>query len=768
MPKIPQYSRQVSPRQTISARQATAADFNPTRGAKVSDGMASAGEALISAGEELYRQGEVTKAETERLEQKLGQQRADVTNMVRRQQDRADEVSIKSGLIQFESKLNADVTKIENSPNLDPKAHVQNIQEIVAKQTQDFISQFDNVSSANQQALQLEIQRLQARNTGRAVQTQAVALARQAKAETEQALGILHNSVRDGGMSVAEVAEKAASLVAAAQLPAHVGRALLDGFKSGAHYAQVEYELKQLKTPEDVVAYLPRVEALRAKMTKEDYDRALDAIDAAKNKLTAKRQALLTDEYKKALFLEMKGEQTSITEELVRASTDDRDLQQKRVDALKMAKEEGERRRMLVTASPGEARAMVQQLRDIAANEDLSYDVRANALEQADRLESSERTRQTAIKTGSVQYVHVNMPGVKKAYGEYLTAANAAHNAQTESHQSALNEAAHAKFNDYVIAIESAKVKLGVTDGYILPVSEAKNIQAAVDGVDRSEKGAEQLVRVLDGYARKYGANTPQYSGNWTKVYRQLVSEENIKGAHVALARIAGDPMKRTAAIDLARAINFDEEEIIRDKIVRDKISVAVSGVMEVSRSINATGDFKTEKNYHDATMLLASYYVRKNRMDPSEAAEKAYDAIIGQDIAYSGPTYYIPKSAPGGSTINSEKVQIGVRVARSPEAIVALDIMPAINRDGTLMDENDQAASIAEYGWFVNAPNGDGLMMMDGAGSPVRVKNRDGEYVPHVIGWEDLQSEGLKWKAKRAKIPHNRPPPPKSQSRER
>lgn len=50
MPKLIQYSRQVSPQQTIQARQATAADFNPTQGARAPNELAGLGSGITDLG----------------------------------------------------------------------------------------------------------------------------------------------------------------------------------------------------------------------------------------------------------------------------------------------------------------------------------------------------------------------------------------------------------------------------------------------------------------------------------------------------------------------------------------------------------------------------------------------------------------------------------------------------------------------------------------------------------------------------------------------
>jgi hypothetical protein len=89
MPKLTQYSRQVSPSQIVRVQQATAADFNTSRGAPTSSGLVEAGRSISQFGADMLKKREAAEALS--YEKDLVELKVEMAQIAQDESDRSGE-----------------------------------------------------------------------------------------------------------------------------------------------------------------------------------------------------------------------------------------------------------------------------------------------------------------------------------------------------------------------------------------------------------------------------------------------------------------------------------------------------------------------------------------------------------------------------------------------------------------------------------------------------------------------------------------------------
>lgn len=396
-------------------------------------------------------------------------------------------------------------------------------------------------------------------------------------------------------------------------------------------------------------------------------------------------------------------------------NVDDRARYHKAVDT---AVEQGEIRQQV--PNMGEAET-IQRSAELTAKVDAALDgARDEAVASLTTYSEALRIRNAKLKADPVKYVAENDPLTQRAL-EYLQSV-----AGTE------NEAAAR--SAYVSTLVAAQERLGVNDPRVLTQSEVDGVSNAVDALGVSDTAAVELRDLLSGYSNTYGEN-------WPSVYRQLIEDKALDGAHVALARIAGDPLKDAASNNLASAIfsRAEYEDSLGTNAAGDVDDAARAVFSEVARTFTAQGDTATGNLYKDAIYTLALHYKAGGKSD-ADAAKQAYEDLLGGDfstVTTSTDAYRIPRTDANGGPVSETLVVRGA--AAMKQNLSAFSIIPTPG-----LTTQQKADSLATFGRWVTAPDGSGLMLLTEQGSPVEVfspvagqesPRRD----PLVVPWDTL-----------------------------
>jgi hypothetical protein len=224
-----------------------------------------------------------------------------------------------------------------------------------------------------------------------------------------------------------------------------------------------------------------------------------------------------------------------------------------------------------------------------------------------------------------------------------------------------------------------------------------------------------QVIQRIDQMAQQWGdKNLPQVVGELSK---------EIPGPALWVA-YGADPVVKP---DLALSMRLTKDQVrqslgpARFTAVESAVNQAFSGYRSsLLGSAPAAGAEMWDK-LNDGAFKLAASYASRYGLSEGEAAQRAYDALVGNQyqivrgeevemnvggspFAFS-TSVRLPKQLPGGVGLD-EFTKTTKQIAAAK-----LDVTGGLN-SGT-QDEASFKADVNRYGYFANAPSGKGLMLM-------------------------------------------------------
>lgn len=343
-----------------------------------------------------------------------------------------------------------------------------------------------------------------------------------------------------------------------------------------------------------------------------------------------------------------------------------------------------------------------------------------------DALVSAVALREKQIQADPMGYVQRNVPSAQGAFDR----AGALMQGASEAQAAPALEAAITEGLD-------AQAKLGIPafQQKVLPAGTADQI------IGQMSQGTPQE-RLQQSAVLK-----DQYGKHWPQVYADLVKAGLSDQTAVMLRMDRPDQSLAAAKLAEAEAIGIPKlQAAIGDKDTVKSVNETVASELTdyFSTVMVQPGNSAEVGRMTNAANALAYQYVLGGK-DAGGAAKAAVKDIIGKKYSFVG-TARVPMD------FNPDLVEEGVKRLTQPD--VMRDVLEksggvVSNIRGSLLGTPDEVVndeyirSVAEKGYFVTAPDEQGVYVFDQTGHTVMVK-KDKDIVPLVIKFHDLETIGI------------------------
>ena len=285
-------------------------------------------------------------------------------------------------------------------------------------------------------------------------------------------------------------------------------------------------------------------------------------------------------------------------------------------------------------------------------------------------------------------------------------------------------DAARAAVVDEMLAMQAAA---GVPsyERTVLTKPEAKALAAEMGAAQ-----APQLVQQAQSLAERYG----EY---WPRVYGEIASAGDLRGAHRVLAGMTKGGQEGPA-LALGQALEVGEKEYrnLFDKDALTAVDETVTDELETLREqlVRLPGGESGYADIRQAAKMLAYRYAAQG-MEAGEAAEQAAADIYGahyEEGDWNDGRYRVPMEELGYIDRDPDaamrRIERGVRIASELGLDAAFETdmieMGHIAAQSPHQGESEVVEAyrrhLSEFGRWVTAPDETGLILTDGQGQPV------------------------------------------------
>lgn len=272
----------------------------------------------------------------------------------------------------------------------------------------------------------------------------------------------------------------------------------------------------------------------------------------------------------------------------------------------------------------------------------------------------------------------------------------------------------NAMYIDTSIAMQR---KMGVPEYAVrvLPESQAAVIAGGInDNFANGQNVHESMMKLQT-----------QYGAYWPRVSQELQTAKASPAAMVMGTMVY--PTQAPAGKLLSEAVSEGQDAVFKaigDDNKKD-IMAALPGALDDFRESTQRmqGGTVLINQFTDASGLLAAKLMQKEGLSASAAVEKAVKTLVNDYYDFRG-TYRIPAQRNGG--------HIAAQADRLKENLNVDLLYPGKN-------EHDKAAyesSVRAFGYWVNTPEDDGIVLKDSADNYVRAK--DGKFIRY--SFEELE----------------------------
>lgn len=328
--------------------------------------------------------------------------------------------------------------------------------------------------------------------------------------------------------------------------------------------------------------------------------------------------------------------------------------------------------------------------------------------------------------------------------GEALKADPAAYVAQSPDVQAAFNEYANLKttdsFNKYINNSMALQEKMGVPP-YARKVLPNVAAQAHVSEIMDAFASNQNVMEKMQGLQQTYG----EY---WPRVSQELQAAKLPPAATVlgSMTHPTQAPYGRLLSQGVSEGVDNVLKAIGPDakKDIHDALAGNLDDFRESTQRVR--GGTELIDAVTDATAVLAAKLMQTQGLSASQAARSAAGAIANDYYDYQG-TYKLPKD------LNVTAINQG--------ASHALNTInePLLPPEQGQYAEDAYLTSVKAFGYWVNTPEGDGLMMKDSSGNYVRYK--DGSYLRYT--YDQLSQSGAQMQKDVETLDDITKPPPGS-----
>jgi soluble lytic murein transglycosylase len=293
--------------------------------------------------------------------------------------------------------------------------------------------------------------------------------------------------------------------------------------------------------------------------------------------------------------------------------------------------------------------------------------------------------------------------------------------------------AAAARFANVTLS-EQARVGVPPQQRAILTGSQVTSIGGAINAAATSDDpvARQNVIPLIKQEAELWGSRWPQVAQQILPTAAPIVKVIAAGGDPDAMLRVLSIP-KGEKPVTILK-----EQNEVSARNMTNALNVAMAPFKNSMVGLQRDRDYD---GYFNVAQELAALYVGKDGKGAEEAAQSAFNAVVGNRYTFAD-TYRIPKSP----VIDADAVQRGAYEAR--EAIQRVNgddpssplahIQPQINDIGISDNEADSRRNYARNGVFVTSPKNDGLNI---AYNKTFVKGADGQ--PILLTWEQLQKMG-------------------------
>ena len=338
------------------------------------------------------------------------------------------------------------------------------------------------------------------------------------------------------------------------------------------------------------------------------------------------------------------------------------------------------------------------------------------------------KVRNAAIKKDPSEYVQNNSILVQQAAKHVTDLQSKVQQNPELAQDPSYQKAYKVSFNHMLETEQSEQLHLGLLPSQtrVLSKDHAKVVAQDMS----SAKNPEHLYQMAQQYQLQYG----KYSG---KVFKEIVKA----GADSNIG-VLGTMPEGQSARDLGNAIISGGKKglnsVYSSSFKQSDLDDEIKNQMEDFKNSLPPGNQSTLNSYSNAVKTLALYYASQGTDSTSDAAKKAYSAIIGNNVNYSG-TVRIPTEVDADQVANGI-ANIGSIIENNHSS---LSNVPNYFRKDLNGDPEERRkeylASIVSHGTPYTNSDNSGINIMDTFGRPVMVKTGHGSMIPLSISWKEL-----------------------------
>lgn len=708
MPKLTQYTRQLTPDNRINVRRATAEDFG---GGVIGQEV---GQAFAQVGQEV-----------EGFLQKQKQRK-----------NRIDYLEMQKAFSQERAFLDDQLRKAEAEAAENPEGFTQNFDPIIEQSRQRLFERFQNVSDENRLSLEADFVNLNGNLKARATDFEIRGVAKYQKNIFLETSGNYQNAVRAGTMPAAEAVTKLSEMADRLGLSPEVANTLKQAEVENITLAEARGKLARADTLEEIVSLETEFERMSSAMSPENFNTVLNAVDAARERIKAGDQADAREELADALVVIRDGNDVPGAEALAaRAYPDDAEKQARAIEDLTVAKAEGNLRNEIVMASPQQVEQRLNQIDDLIDNPDLSVNERSELIRTRERLTAVENRRQRQLDADSAQYVldnDITLQDKKLQFDQDRIALQQARDSGADDATvEALTVKAARSRDAFTKQLTAAQARLG-RPPKLLTNTEVQQVASIAGSVLDTEDGAMQLRDALVNLRNEYGPK------NWGRVYAQLAEEDALYGSHMILGRMVGDPAKNEVATRLAVAVSTKDSDyfdILGDRATKSDVDAQIaSALAPLTESLAVQNGIKTSSALIPAVRSYALSLMTSNAdMSVADAVEQAATKIVLEDYEFSDS--YVVRF-PVSKGLDKNKLEQGMNYAIRD--LPSLNLRVPINSD---MSSREFGLELRQNSTWVTSPYEDGVTLMDRGGRAVEQVLPDGTTDVIRYTWEELEA---------------------------
>jgi GH24 family phage-related lysozyme (muramidase) len=292
--------------------------------------------------------------------------------------------------------------------------------------------------------------------------------------------------------------------------------------------------------------------------------------------------------------------------------------------------------------------------------------------------------------------------------------------------------AAAARFANVTLS-EQARVGVQPQQRAILTRGQVASIGGAINAAATSDdpEARQRVIPLIKQQAEMWG-------NSWPQVAQQILPNA---APIVKVIAAGGDPDAMLRVLSIPKGEKpvtiLKEQNEVSARNMTSALNVAMAPFKSSMVGLQRDRDYD---GYFNVAQELAALYVGKDGKGAEEAAQSAFNAVVGNRYTFAD-TYRIPKSL----AIDASAVQRGAYEARQAilrgkddPASPFHDIQLQVNDIGVSDNEADSRRNYSRNGVFVTSPKNDGLNI---AYNRTFVKGAGGQ--PILLTWDQLQKLG-------------------------